>query len=416
MYELREYQKTAVNAGVYHIKNSKKPTILQACTSAGKSLMLANICKQLDGRVLVFQPNVEILEQNVEKYESYGFKASIFSASKNRKEVDESVIFATIQSVYKYPELFKDVKYCIVDECHLINPKNIESMYIPFFKAIDCQHILGLSATPYRIVNRYCCEGGEKSYTGSLMMLNRIYPFFFSSIIYKIELKDLMEQGYIMKPEYIDYSNGFDINELKVNSTGCDYTEESVKKYTTKKDRLENVVKATKEYYTKKNKILIFCSCKSQAEQIKEILTQEGYNPLMVFGDTSKEDRRNIINTFRNNDRQILINVACLTTGFDCPSLDCVILARQIMSPTLYFQIIGRLVRYYKDKQPLLVDCTKTYHRFGKAEDYVLAKEDGFKDCLINRETKEIITGSILFKWKIKNEEKKKKLKDLFDV
>ena len=404
MYELRDYQKSAVSAGVYYIKNSKKPTILQACTSAGKSLILANICKTLNEKILVFQPNVEILEQNVEKYESYGFKASIFSASKNRKETTESVIFATIQSVYKYPELFKDVKYCIVDECHLINPKNIESMYMTFFKAIDCKHILGLTATPYRIVNKFCVDGKEKIYTGCLSMLNRIYPFFFSSIIYKIELKDLMRQGYILKPEYVDYSNGYDLNQLKINSTGCDYTDESVKKYNTKKDRLENVIKAVKEFYEKKNKILIFCSCKDQAYQIKELLENNNFKPLLVFGDTTKDERSKIINIFKNNEKQILINVACLTTGFDCPSLDCVILARQIMSPTLYFQIIGRLVRYHKDKKPVFVDCTKTFNKLGRAEDYILAKEDGFKDCLINESSKEIITGKILFKYQIKRD------------
>lgn len=399
---LREYQKVAVRTGLLALKNSKKPVIMQACTAFGKSIVIANIVKELNEKTIVFQPSQEILEQNLAKYESYGYTASVFSASLNRKETEEKVIFSTIQSAYKYPELFKDVKYCIVDECHSINPKNIESMYVQFFKNINCNHILGLSATPYRLVNRFCYDGGEKYYTGSLMMLNRIHPFFFGSIIYKMELKDLMDAGYIMRPEYIDYSNGFDLSQLQVNSTGCDYTEESVVRYTTREDRIKNTIKAVDEYFAIKNKILIITSCKQQASMIYEALYKKGYDVMEVYGDTPKKQRQKIIEKFKNNEKQILINVNALNIGFDCPSLDCIVNARQIMSPSLYFQCLGRIVRFHEDKKPVFVDCTKTYNKFGKAEDYILAKEDGFKDCLINRATGNKITGKALFSWKCK--------------
>ena len=720
---LREYQKLAVRTGLLALKNSKKPVIMQACTAFGKSIVIANIVKELNEKTIVFQPSQEILEQNLAKYESYGYTASVFSASLNRKETEEKVIFSTIQSAYKYPELFKDVKYSIIDECfdggveiltdkgfkkfedldqtelvaqyddgkiefvkplryikrkhngemikinfsnyknirgclmtpnhnqvyrrkissdkytinnclvkdltvghsassknqlicagkgtgnnvlltdfervlvalqadgsvsfnhnkkdvgrysislkkqrkkdrwklltknmtnikqlnitregyeawhillgndflnkrakylskcfninmgydrardfikeiclwdgtrknempksyssiikdnvdfvnaiatqagyrtvmeqrergnnrktlyrvlffdsdyrslqaankqiiqdynnyvycvevpnhkivvrsdgltfvsgncHTVNPQNTNGMYSKFFGEIKCSRVLSFSATPYRLVNRFCYEGGEKYYTGSLMMLNRIHPFFFGSIVYKMELKDLMEAGYIMKPEYIDYSNGFDLSQLQVNSTGCDYTEESVVRYTTREDRIKNTIKAVDEYFAIKNKILIITSCKQQASIIYETLYKKGYDVMEVYGDTPKKQRQEAIDKFKNNEKQILINVNALNIGFDCPSLDCIVNARQMMSLSLWIQAVGRLVRFQEGKKPVFVDCTKTYDKFGKAEDYILAKEDGFKDCLINRATGNKITGKALFSWKCK--------------
>ncbi len=107
-YKLRDYQETCVQKGV-EVLTSNKPSksIIVAPTAAGKALIISAIAKELNGLVLVLQPSKELLTQNYKHYTSYGLEASIYSASLGRKELDKSVIFATIGSVIKDVETLR---------------------------------------------------------------------------------------------------------------------------------------------------------------------------------------------------------------------------------------------------------------------------------------------------------------------
>jgi DNA repair protein RadD len=174
MYKLRDYQEDMVRIGVHNLKNSDKPFILQAATGAGKSLVIAVICYALDEPVLVLQPSKELLEQNYAKLKSYGVEdVAIYSASVGQKEIAKYT-YATIGSIRKKPEEFAHFKYVILDECHMLNPKNGEGMLTKFLKDIGCTKVCGLTATPYRNVQKYFYEGGEMFYTAHLKNLTRI--------------------------------------------------------------------------------------------------------------------------------------------------------------------------------------------------------------------------------------------------
>ena len=137
MYKLRDYQQKASDAAVSFFNNKAKKTnaIMVLPTGSGKSLIIADIAARLDGHTLVFQPSKEIpYEQSFLKFCSYGIlDCSIYSASFNSKEISR-ITFATIGSVKNHPELFTHFKNIIVDECHLVNPK--EGMYKDFFDAV----------------------------------------------------------------------------------------------------------------------------------------------------------------------------------------------------------------------------------------------------------------------------------------
>lgn len=83
--------------------------------------------------------------------------------------------YAMIGSIYKKPELFKDFKYVLLDECHLLNPKNLEGMYSSFFKAIGVRAVMGLTASPYRIVPRFYTrrKTEDKYYTAHLATIKQ---------------------------------------------------------------------------------------------------------------------------------------------------------------------------------------------------------------------------------------------------
>lgn len=90
IYKLRPYQQEASDKAIWHLKNYNKPFIIQAATGAGKSLIIAAICRELNQPVLILQPSRELLEQNYAKLMSYRVEGvAIYSASKNSKEANQ---------------------------------------------------------------------------------------------------------------------------------------------------------------------------------------------------------------------------------------------------------------------------------------------------------------------------------------
>lgn len=218
MYKLRDYQQKASDAAVSFFNNKAKKTnaIMVLPTGSGKSLIIADIAARLDGHTLVFQPSKEILEQNFKKLCSYGIlDCSIYSASFNSKEISR-ITFATIGSVKNHPELFTHFKNIIVDECHLVNPK--EGMYKDFFDAVKCK-VLGLTATPYRL-------SSSRDFGSMLKFITRTKPHVFSEVIYHVQVSTLLDMGYLAKLDYYSMNpSGWNELNLKVNTTGADYTE-----------------------------------------------------------------------------------------------------------------------------------------------------------------------------------------------
>lgn len=380
-YQLRPYQQEASDIAVRMMQKGNKPFVIQAATGAGKSLIIADICHRLDAPVLILQPSKEILEQNYNKLVSYGVTdVSMYSASMNSKKIAKYT-YATIGSIYKKPELFMHFKYVIIDECHGVNPKNEMGMLTSFLKAINCNSVCGLTATPYRIVQKYITEGTDLYYTASLKMINRIHPFFFKSIAYKIETADLIEQGYLSPVKY--FVETVDTSRLRPNSTGADFTTESLEYFWNEK-RLRRIAQAVQ--YSDKNhkRSLVFCSSIKQATNALELARGLGVGAEIVTGKTPMKEREQIIADFRAGKIKHLLNVGVFTTGFDVPELDCVILARPTMSLALYYQMIGRGVRLDPadaTKVLKVYDLSGTVEKLGRVETIRVQREaGGFRD------------------------------------
>jgi DNA repair protein RadD len=406
-YQLRPYQEEAVNQAMYGLTKYKKPFVIQAATGAGKSLIIAEICHRLDVPVLILQPSKEILEQNYQKLLSYDpmIDAGIYSASKKRKEICKFT-FATIGSIYKKPEEFAHFQYVIIDECHGVDPKNIEGMLTSFLKAINVTAVCGLTATPYRIASKYYTdEWGGLFYTAHLKMINRIAPFFFKRILYKIETADLIEQGFLSPIQY--YADNVDTSELKVNSTGRDFTDESMEKFWNDK-RLRRIAEAVEYADGHHKKSLIFCSSLRQAGNALKLVTDMGFNAAMVSGTTPMKERERIIEEYRAGNIKHLFNVGVFTTGFDVPELDCIILARTTMSLALYYQMVGRGVRLDpQDPNKVLAvyDLSGVVGRLGRVESIrVKTEEGGFRDEVWSEAGR--MDEEPLFNWFVKNRPK----------
>lgn len=380
MYKLRDYQIDASNAAVEGLAKEKHPFIIQAATGAGKSLIIADICHRINLPILILQPSKEILEQNFQKLLSYNpnLDIGIYSASKGRKEIAKFT-FATIGSIYKQPEKFKHFKYVLIDECHGVNPKNLDGMLTSFLKAIGCKHVCGLTATPYRIDTLWTRDKwGALTATASLKMVNRISRTpFFRKISYKIETGDLIEAGYLSPIEY--FTDSVELDDLVVNSTGADFTDASMEKYWNQK-RLSRIAAAVRYSDEHNKRTLIFCAKISQAEKALAMTENMGIKAVMVTGKTPLKEREQIISDYRSGKVKHLFNVGVFTTGFDVPELDCIVMARPTMSLALYYQMIGRGVRLDPDnpvKVLQVYDLVGVVETLGRVETIRVLKENG---------------------------------------
>ena len=415
MYKLREYQEDMVRIGVHNLKNSDKPFILQAATGAGKSLVIAAICHTLDEPVLVLQPSKELLEQNYAKLKSYGVEdVSIYSASVGQKEISKYT-YATIGSIRKKPEEFAHFKYVILDECHMLNPKSQVvpgtkakkyGMLTKFLKDINCTRVCGLTATPYRNVQKYFYEGNNMYYTAHLKMVNRINPFFFKSVKYKIETQDLIDMGYLVP---ILYRADKEVNmlDLKINSTGADFDMESVEKFWSD-GRIKKMARIIQKIDEKCQRNLIFCSSLRQAHTAQRMLHEMGIKAEIVDGKTPTKERTRLVEGFKAGEFKHMINVGVFTTGFDVPELDCIVIARPTMSLALYYQMVGRGVRLdpaRPDKKLRVYDLAGVVEKLGRVETIrVVTEEGGFRDEVWS-EVGRMDEGS-LFKFLVKDKHK----------
>lgn len=371
MYKLRDYQQEAVDVAVDHLRGYGKPFIIQAATGAGKSLIIAAICREIDDPVLILQPNREILLQNYAKLLSYDpmIDATIYSASVGQKKIGRFT-FATIGSIKNIPEQFKHFKYVLIDECHGVNPKNLNGMLTKFLKAIDCKNVCGLTATPYRIDTLWKrLPWGDLESTASLKMVTRISKSpFFKKIAYKIETAELIERGYLVPIKY--FIEESDWSRLTVNSTGADFKDdEKLAKFN--KSKVGRIGAAIQYSEKNNNRTLVFCSSIAQAREVQQNMQDLGVICSVVTGSTPMSERALRIEDFQSGKIKHMLNVGVFTTGFDVPSLDCIVMARPTMSLALWYQIVGRGVRLDENnpKKVLQVyDMVAVTKRLGRVE------------------------------------------------
>lgn len=368
MYSLRYYQTDASKAA-----RETDNGILVLPTGAGKSLVIADIVNNTDGHVIVFQPNKEILEQNFTKLKDYGFEgATIFSASLNIKELGK-VTFATIGSVMNKLELFEHFEVVIIDECHLVNAKG--GQYLDFIDYVKPKKVIGLTATPYRL--------HSNSFGSQIKILTRTRPKVFKDLIHVTQTKELIDAGYLLNPEFVTNQAAADKRTmLRLNSTGANYTDDSVKRYL---QAIDSVDEAHKSIYDAiqagKKHILVFTESVLDSDALIALIEKD--NKGIIEGKTTiatvnaltkKKDREELLEGFKSGEIDVMVNVGVLTTGFDFPELDCIIVGRPTMSLSLWYQMVGRVVRPYPNKKPVVYDICGNYQYFGNPLDLELKK------------------------------------------
>ncbi|MBO9658915.1 MAG: DEAD/DEAH box helicase family protein, partial [Chitinophagaceae bacterium] len=340
----------------------------------GKSVVIALTAKELEGNTLVLQPSKEILAQNFQKYTSYGFRAGIYSASAGVKFVDK-VTFAMIGSIIAKKHLFKEFRNIIVDECHLVNAE--KGMYKEFFDTLGESKVLGLTATPYRLSTGF--EGAM------LKFITRTRPKVFNKCLYYVQNDVLFNAGHLAPLEYYHF-NVINRSMLETNSTGTDFTDASLKNYFRAINMPAITLSYAKRLLVKRKNLLIFCSLIEEAKVVAAGIP----GAALLTGETPSAERDRILTQFKKGSISCLVNVGVLTTGFDYPALECVLIARSTMSLALYYQIVGRVMRPYTysdgtKKVGWVVDLGGNIAFFGKIETMkIVEDENGLMSVMNN--------------------------------
>ena len=378
-YTLRDYQQAASDAAVrfFNNKSIRHNGLMVLPTGSGKSLIIADIAHRLEADILVFCPSKEILEQNYEKALSYGIECSAWSASMNSKVISR-VTFCTVGSVKNQAELFKHFRYVMIDEAHLVSPK--KGMYKSFLSQLKCK-VIGLTATPYRLestcrINPVTKKPMLETAKSMLRMLTSYPRPLFREIIYSIQIEELLKRGYLANVRYFDVQpEGWRHVRLFKNTSGAEFTDKSISAAFNKTDFHKHLVQVVRRLLDNRktgihrNGILVFTRFVEEAVELSEQID----GCVVVSGDTPLKEREEILQRFKNGEIKVVVNAQTLTTGFDYPALDTVVMARPTMSLSLYYQIIGRCIRPSSSKQDSwFIDLCGNIERFGSVDDLKL--------------------------------------------
>lgn len=351
MYKLRDYQQQAVTNVIRFFQKKRDPAMIVLPTGAGKSLVIAELARIAKGRVLVLAHVKELVEQNYEKYKSYGLSAGIFSASLGKKETDQKAIFGSVQSVARAPnDFFTDFSLLVIDECHRVAEEGSTQYQEVIQKLLERNPklcILGLTATPYRLGLGWIYEYSQ---TGEIKTDKKR---FFKQCVYELPLSFMIKNKYLTTPVKVDIPvTCYDFSELTDKDRA--HTAAEVEEILKSQKRLtpliiKNIIDITERF--NRQGVMIFSSSVNHAEEIMSYLPANDSN--VVLGDTDLKDRNEIVSDFKKKKFKYLVNVSVLTTGFDAPHVDVIAILRPTESNSLYQQIVGRGLRLSNDKK----DC-----------------------------------------------------------
>lgn len=364
--QLRPYQQQAVDATLRHFRSERTPAVVVLPTGAGKSLVIAELARLAQGRVLVLAHVRELVEQNHQKFLNLDTNAGIFSAGLNRKESDHKVIFGSIQSIARADDpFFVNFSLVIVDECHRVSMEG-DTQYLMTISKLQQQNpqlcILGLTATPYRLGLGWIYE-----YHQPRKLMRTQQERFFKHCVYELSLRTLVSGGFLTHPITIDAPVAcYDFSSLKLER-GRFVMSQVEQIFKDQKRITPLIVKNIVETASDRQGVMIFTSSVNHAIEIMKCLPP--FVAALVTGETPDHERDEIIKLFKEKKLKFLVNVSVLTTGFDAPHVDVIAILRPTESVSLYQQIVGRGLRLSPGKSDcLILDYTGQGHNLYSPE------------------------------------------------
>jgi DNA repair protein RadD len=335
---LRDYQQRTIDDlySWFSAGNKGNPCLVLP-TGSGKSHIIAALCKDSlqsypETRILMLTHVKELIEQNAEKMLQHWPNAplGIFSASLRRKNLEEPITFAGIQSIRNRASEIGHIDLILIDECHLVSHKD-EGGYrklIANLMAINPRlRVVGLTATPYRL--------------GHGLITDK--PALFDALLEPISIEELVFRGYLAPLRSKVTQTKLEIDG--VHKRGGEFIESELQAAVDKKLTNEAVVREVISRAENRKAWLFFCTGVDHAKHMAETLQASGIEAACVTGETPKRQREEMLDAFKAGKIRAMTNANVLTTGFDYPDIDLIAMVRPTMSASLYVQMAGRGMR-----------------------------------------------------------------------
>ncbi|WP_349772448.1 DEAD/DEAH box helicase [Lacrimispora xylanisolvens] len=331
--ELRPYQSEAKAAIFEEWDKGVKRTLLVLPTGCGKTIVFAKVtedCVRRGNRVLIMAHRGELLDQAADKI---GKATGLGCATEKAEETCLGswfrVVVGSVQSLTREKRLKQfPVNYfdtIIIDEAHHCLSDSYQKI-LDYFKEAN---ILGVTATPDR---------------GDMRNLGEC----FDSLAYEYTLPKAIKAGYLSPIKALTLPLKLDLSAVGMQSG--DFKSGDI---ATALDPYLYQIADEMEKHCKDRKTVVFLPLVKTSQKFRDILNNKGFRAAEVNGDS--KDRAEVLAAYERGDYNVLCNSMLLTEGWDCPSVDCIVVLRPTKVRSLYSQMVGRGTRLFPGKGHLLL-------------------------------------------------------------
>lgn len=385
MIKLRNYQQEAVDNIKAAFTEGKRSLIVQAPTGSGKTIIFSYIAQntaQKYKKVLILTDRFELLTQTGGAISDFGIQPFFIQAGTKYLNKDNSVYIAMAQTLRNRLNnpiwknwIEKEIDLIIIDEAH-----RQEFNFIHESGITKNKFVLGFTATPKR--------------SGQMRQLALDYE----KIIETVSVKELVDQDFLVNDDYFGVT-GVNVKDLSINKMKGDFDEKEMFQRFNSPKLYAGVLKNYNEI-APNTKTLVFCVNIEHVIHTTEEFQKAGIDARFVVSSMSEPkepekgadvglwvryeekvrlhelykvsfgkwsgNRSIIISKFKKSEFPVLINASILTTGFDCPDIETIIVNRATNSVTLWYQMIGRGSRIWPGKESFnILDFGANAERLG---------------------------------------------------
>lgn len=331
--ELRPYQQQARERIHAEWENGHTRTLLVLPTGTGKTIVFASVAAdqvRAGDRVLILAHRGELLEQAADKLQrSTGLVSAVEKAESTCLDSWFRVVVGSVQTLQRTARLERFPQdyfgTIIIDEAH----HAITDGYRRILDYFSGAKVLGVTATPDR---------------GDMRNLGEV----FDSLAFEYKLTDAIKEGYLCK--IMAQTIPLQLDITSVTMSGGDY---AVGDLGTALDPYLEQIAAEMARRCKSRKTVVFLPLIKTSQKFRDLLNAKGFRAAEVNGQS--DDRRQVLADFDAGKYNVLCNSMLLTEGWDCPSVDCVVVLRPTKVRSLYSQMVGRGTRLSPGKTDLLL-------------------------------------------------------------
>lgn len=330
-FDYRPHQLEAADAVEAAFRRGVRRALMDMCVGSGKSHTYAEIARrevERGGRVLTVAPTRELVGQNAKANGDLGLSMAINSAALGERTWRAPTISGSINSIYSFAHSFGPITMLLEDEAHL-SQHGEAGMLQELRRGLGNPWIAGGTGTPFRLMGGSLIEGEGAPY---------------DEIVYRYGILDGIHDGYLVTPFSAPIDDKIDVSKLRVAQgeyTGASSDAQMIA-------AMDKHIAQMIHYGRDRRTWLVFEASAKSARAMAERMNQWGIPTGLVLGDRTKAEaihRKANVEALRSGKLRALVNIQCLTTGFDVQEIDMLVCRRRTKSLSLWIQIVGRLLR-----------------------------------------------------------------------